>query len=39
MKNSNVDEAVVEERPPLTPNPIIVGDIVVEQPKPKPKPK
>jgi hypothetical protein len=28
-----------EERPPVTPNPIIVGDIVVEQPKPKPKPK
>jgi hypothetical protein len=26
------------ERPPVTPNPIIVGDIVVEQPKPKPKP-
>jgi hypothetical protein len=24
------------ERPPITPNPIIVGDIVVEQPKPKP---
>ena len=26
------------ERPPVTPNPIIVGDIVVEKPKPKPKP-
>lgn len=38
MNNENQTEGVEEEvRPPVTPLPIIVGDVVVEQP-PKPKP-
>lgn len=45
MGNENEDfeimvDEVPEERPPVTPLPIIVGDVVVEQnPKPKPPQK
>jgi len=43
MTNGNEDieimvDEVQDDRPPVTPLPIIVGDVVVEQNPPKPKP-